>query len=231
MRKVTIIISFAIIAIAGITLNSCEKSSTEGVAPVTKNSNPSSIINQKYFEALPHALAAFKEKQIENGNLKSGAVFIPAFVTSDGFGFIKDFVGGFDPDCGCFIITSGEFAFFSTELDGNDFYRLNPDGTVSVHISSNNALAEYANFGTGKNASGDGAKMSMDYTGTWVVETFEWDGVTYTFQFIDTSDSRNTMLWNGTGKVQFDGMGQNYNLGVHLAETPGSQTNAWLRLN
>lgn len=229
MRKVTIIMSIAIIAIASITLNSCEKSSTENLAPVGNSSNISSISNQKYMEALPHALAAFMEKQSENGNLKSGAVFIPAFVTGDGFGMGRDIVIDFSQGLPMFI--SGELAFFNTELDGDDFYRLNPDGTVSVHIASNAARATYFNLGTMKIAEGVGAKMSMNYTGTLVVETFEWDGVTYTFQFIKTDDSRNAILWNGTGKVQFDGIGRSYNLGVHLTANPGSQANASLRLN
>ena len=229
MRNARMIMSLAIIAIAGITLNSCEKSSTEPVAPANNSLKRSSIYNQKYFEALPHALAAFKQKQSENGNLKSGAVFIPAFVTYDGFGIAQNLT--IEIVDGWFTITSGEIAFFFTDLDGNDFYRLNPDGTVSVHISSNNAYADYANFGTGKYASGNGAKMSMDYTGALVVETYEWDGVTYTYQFIDTNDSRNAILWNGTGKVQVDGTGPKYNVGAHLAANPGSQANSWIHLN
>jgi hypothetical protein len=32
---------------------------------------------------------------------------------------------------------------FTAELSGSDFYRVNNDGTVSVHVNSNTARADY----------------------------------------------------------------------------------------
>jgi len=230
MKKVSIILSLAIIAIAGITLNSCEKSATEPVAPVNDNSTRLNIISQIKSGVFQHVLGAYMQDQQEKGNLKSGAEFIPAFYTNDGFGLIKDFVGGFDPDCGCFIITSGEIAFFNTELDKNDFYRLNPDGSVSVHISSNSADAFYGDFAAGTYAFGNGCNMTMNYTGTWVIVTYEWEGETYTYQFVDTSNNPSAVVWHGAGKVQFDGTGPKHNLVAQLTANPG-WTNVNIQLN
>jgi len=230
MKKVSIILSLAIIAIAGITLNSCEKSTTESVGQANDNSTLSNINSKKYFEALPHAYAAFMQDQQENGTLKTGAEFIPAIVSSDFFGFIKDAVISFDPDCGCFVFTSGEFVFFNTELDGDDFYRLNPDGTVSVHINSKTASVFYSDIVAGTYAFGEGCNMSMNYTGALVTETYEWDGETYTYQFVDKYSNPSAAAWNGTGKVQFDGVGSKHNLVAHLTANPG-WTNVNMQLN
>lgn len=225
-------ISLVIIAIAGIMLNSCKKSATEPFVPANDNSAQSTPSSQINSEVLQHAIAAYMQDQQEKGNLKSGAEFIPAFFTTDGFGFIKDADGYFDPDCGCFIITSGELAFFVTDLDENDFYRLNPDSTVSVHINSNNGIGMYANFGENTQAFGDGFNMTMDYRGGWVVETFEFGGVTYTFNFVDYFSGPSATVWHGAGKVQFDGTGPEHNLVGHLSASPGwKKVNLQLQLN
>jgi len=226
MKKVRIIMSLAIIAIAGIMLNSCQKSTTDSVTPANDNSNTSGILSQIKSGVFQRALGAYMQDQQEKGNLKTGAEFIPVFTTNEGFGFIKDFVGGFDPVCGCFTITSGELAFISTELGENDFYRLNPDSTVSVHINSNDGSAVYFNIGDNTVAFGEGFNTTMNYTGNWVIETYEWDGVTYTYQFIDKYNNPSAVSMHATGKVQFDGTGPKHNLVCHMTANPG-----WTNLN
>ena len=120
--------------------------------------------------------------------------------------------------------------FFSTELDEDDFYRLNPDGSVSVHINSKNADAFYANIGEGTVAFGCGCNMTMNYSGAWVILTFEFDGVTYTFQFVDAGSNPSAVIWHGAGKVQFSGTGPKHNLVAHLTASQG-WTNVNLQLN
>jgi hypothetical protein len=230
MKKVSIILSIAIISIAGITLNSCQKSTTDSVAPANDNSNRSNFLSQINNGVLQHVLGTYMQDQQEKGNLKSGAEFIPAFFTNDGFGFIKNFVGGFDPVCGCFIITSGEISFFNTALDENDFYRLNPDGSVSVHISSNTASAFYGDIAAGTYAFGENCNMTMNYTGTWTIVTYEYEGETYTYQFVDNSSNPSAVVWHGAGKVQFDGTGPKHNLVGHLTADPG-WTNVNIQIN
>ena len=230
MKQVRIILSLAIIAIAGITLNSCEKSTTEPVGQANDNSNTSGILSQTKSGVLQHALEAYLQDQHEKGNLKSGAEFIPAFFTNGGFGFFKNIEFYFDEVCGCFFVTSGEIAFFSTELDENDFYRLNPDGSVSVHITSNNADAFYGDIAAGAYAFGGGCNMTMNYTGNWVIVTYEWEGETYSYQFVDTYGSPSAVVWHGAGKVQYDGTGPKHNLVAHLTANPG-WTNVVYQLN
>ena len=219
MKKVRIILSIAIIAIVGITLNSCQKSETDSEM-LTDDKSPQSITLSKYnSEVIQHALAAYMQDQQEKGNLKSGAQFIPAFWTPDGFGLGEDWV--FDEN---WNLIGGEIAFFTTELDEDDFYRLNPDSTISVHINSNTAYAEYYKFNpdlTYDYAWGQNANMTMNYTGGWVIFTFEWEGVTYTFQFVDIGSEPNATVWHGAGKVQFDGIGPKHNLMAHLTASQG----------
>jgi len=232
MKKVRIIMSIAIIAMAGITLNSCDKSSTEPVAPATDNQAQSNILSQYNGEVLQHALAAYLQVQHENGNLKSGAEFIPAFFTNSLFGFFVDFEFYWDADCGCFYITSGEVAIFDTELDEDDFYRLNPDSTVSVHINSKTANAFYGNIAENTYAFGNNCNMTMNYTGDWVIVTYEWEGETYTYQFVDMNSNPSAVVWHGAGKVQFDGTGPKHNLVAHLTANPGwTNVNRWLNIN
>jgi hypothetical protein len=219
MKKVRIFVSIAIIAMAGITLNSCQKSESDLEPSAVDNqpqSNEHSRINN---EVVKHAITAYMKDQQEKGNLKSGAQFIPAFFTSDGFGLGVDIV--VDEN---FNFIGGEIAFFSTELDEDDFYRLNPDSTVSVHINSNTAAAQYIKFYpdfTSDLAWGENAHLTMNYTGAWLIFTFEFEGVTYTFQFVDAGSEPNAVVWHGAGKVQFDGTGPKHNLLARLIANQG----------
>lgn len=216
MKKVSIFLSLAIIAIAGITLNSCQKSETDSVAPANDNSYRSNTSSQISSEVIQHAFAVYMQDQQEKGNLKSGAEFVPAFVTSDGFGVGDNIV--YDENWNW---VDGDLAFFYTELDENDFYRINPDGTYSIHISSTNANATYIDLSDWSEAYGSGCNMTMNYTGALVTISFEWDGVTYTFTFIDAGSEPNAVVWHGAGKVQFDGIGPKHNLMAHLTASQG----------
>ena len=230
MRKVRIIMSIAIIAMAGITLNSCQKSESDLEPSAIDNQSQSNIDSRINNEVVKHAIAAYMQDQQAKGNLKSGAQFIPAFFTSDGFGIGEDIV--FDEN---WNFIGGEIAFFFTELDEDDFYRLNPDSTVSVHINSKTAYTDYVKFYpdfTSDYAWGQNAHITMNYTGEWLVFTFEWDGVTYTFQFVDAGSEPNAVVWHGAGKVQFNGTGPKHNLLAHLTANQGwSNVNYYVNIN
>jgi len=229
MRKVAIIMSIAIISIASITLISCEKSSTEPVAPTSDNSNQAKFLTQSKNVAFQHALAAYaKTTQSENGNLKSGAEFIVPFFDGELFGVGKSIK--YDEN---YNIISGELAFFFAPYGKNDFYRQNPDGTVSVQLASSTGDAFYQNFNNGYfNASGENFNIRMKYTGTVIEESFEWDGVIYTFKFIDTQNNPNAIIWNATGKVQVDGTGPMHSLLAHVTYQPDMKDkNVFLKYN
>jgi hypothetical protein len=231
MKKVRIIMSLAIIAAAGITLNSCQKSATDSET-LTDDNSPQSVTLSKYNkEAMEHAIAAYVQSQQEKGLLKSGAEFIQPFFTSDGFGIGQDIQ--FEIIDGWWYIVGGEIGFFSSDLDANDFYRENPDGTVSVHINSNTALGDYFNFNPGGGyAWGENGHLSMKYTGPVVTFTYEWEGVTYTYTFIDIYSNPNAVVMHGSGKVQYDGTGPKHNLVVHLSADPGwENVNTYININ
>lgn len=232
MKKVSIFMSIAIIAIAAITINSCQKSTSDAVSPANDHSGQSNSTSKMNVDVLKYAITSYMKVQQDRGNLKSGAEFIPAFYTNDGFGIGIGIEISYDPGCDCFVATAGELAFFNTDLDDNDFYRLNPDSSVTVHITSTDAFGTYINIGEGTMAWGGGCNMTMNYSGAWVIITFEFDGVVYTFQFVDGGSNPSAVVWHGAGKVQFNGEGQKHNLVAHLTANQGwTKTNFQININ
>ncbi len=184
----------------------CEKSE---IKPAEKSSFFSSAENRELVK-----------KSMDNyfhlnySNTARGARFIAPFFSGEGFGVI-DF-------------STGELAGFSSDYDKTDFYRENNDGTVSVHLNSNKALAEYINFNTGAYLSGSPANFSLNYTGT-VVEIEIAPGIV--FKFIDTSESPKAMSVSGVGWVQEDtGSGTAKKLSMKVTQTPSGQVNAQFTL-
>ncbi len=217
MRKLSKL-SLALI-IPGIMISSCQKTELDpdlgtssknetGVIPKLKGTNNSVL------------LTGIKQYAVENFT-ERGANFIPPFVTSDGFGIAKDVVIDYSQPFPIFI--SGELVFFSTTLDANDFYRHNPNGTVSIHITSNTARAELGNLTTGEYFySGLNSNMSMNYTGALVEYIFQDpDGDPVTFNFVDMNQNPNAAVWTGVGKVQKDGIGPKRLLRSNLVANPG----------
>ena len=140
-------------------------------------------------------------KTYQEQNQMRGAQFIPAYVSSEGFGIFKDLVVDFSTFPFTFI--SGEGAFFSiNSLGPNEFYRLNPDSTVSVHRSSNTASADYVNFGTGVEYTGNRCSMGANYTGP--VSSFEVPFPPYIFYFINMGET-NAFSFRGAGTVRLNG--------------------------
>ena len=196
MRK--IISAGLLLVIASFIFTACEKAD---VKPPEKESFLSSAANRALVK---NKLDTYFESKY--GTAARGQRFITPFFTNDGFG-ILDF-------------TNGGFAGFSTELDDNDFYRENNDGTVSVHISSNNALAEYIDFNTGAYLFGEGANFTVNYTGV-VIEIPIGPG--QVFKFIDFSDSRQAVTAHGVGWVDEDGTSGSKKLSMKVTDTPSGQ--------
>lgn len=117
-----------------------------------------------------------------------------------------------------------ESAGFSAELDKGDFYRENNDGTVSVHVSSNNAEASYTEDlfdPTSLSLSGTGAQFSANYTGK-VVEIPIPGGV---IRFIDLETVERAVSIRGNGWVQDEG-GNVYKLSLAIGQTPSGNRRA-----
>lgn len=113
------------------------------------------------------------------------------------------------PEYGFFcFISGGEFAFFDGSYGKGDFWRQNPDGTVSVKLTTNQANAAYFNFGTLEYYFGTG-NMNTKFTGT--IEEFcyvdEYTGEEYCFTFLSEDPSNNAWVVHGNASVTLDGAG------------------------
>jgi hypothetical protein len=187
---------------------SCKKSANENYIAETvtkKQGIRNLLLNTDIKASLQKALKEHAIKLTGDGDPNTmRASFVTPFLTSDGFGIINP---------------SEQLAFFSAEMGEKDFYRQNPDGTVSVHITSKNALAEYFDFVSNEYASGNSAQMSMIYTGK-VIEIDLGGG--FIIKIIDyLSANPNAVVWNGSGKVQFNSEGPSSTLKAHLTANPG----------
>ena len=225
MKKITKI-SFLILTTC-LFLTACQEESEEPAAATAVNTSFfSSFENRKAFTE------SFKENFLENTNAKgvvsnaksSGAHFIAPFFSSAGEGVID-----FNWDTGDF-----QMAFFSGELSESDFYRENPDGTVTVHVNMNSAFAEYikGNFFTGPSAGdiylyGNNAHYSATYTGPVVEQKFyDEDGnLIFSWKYIDTyTNTVRGYNIKGNGKVGENGVAPLKNLSMKVVQTSSGQS-------
>jgi hypothetical protein len=202
MRK--IINHSFLLLMAGFIFTACQKSGIETQEQTSffsfeENRNKVSDAIKNYFSQ-------------NNSNARgssNGGQFIVPFFTGESQG-----VGKFD-----FNTFSLELASFTAELKGSDFYRKNPDGTVTVHVNSNAALAEYfANLFDPEALylSGNRGHLEVTYTGE-VVELFPG------FSIIDTQNPGRAYSFHGNGKVGENGTAPWKNLIARGVITPSGQ--------
>ena len=149
----------------------------------------------------------------------NGTHFIAPFVSSEGNGI-------FDFDFSTFTL---RVAYFTAELNGSDYYRENPDGTVSVHVNSNRALAEYAANAFDPTALylfGTNAHFSASYTGPVVEDSYyDWDGNLVTYKYIAYWDNPGRVAnFEGNGKVGVNGVAPFKDLSMKVLLTPDGQS-------
>jgi hypothetical protein len=126
-------------------------------------------------------------------------------VSNLGFGFgIVDFV-------------TGENAFFFGNFGPGDFLRMNPDGTYSVKLNTNQADAFHIDFTTGGFYTGTG-HMNYNFSGT---ELFFIPEVAVFL--IDDPSLRATVI-KGHATVTLDGLGGDpHTLHLNYISNPGGQ--------
>lgn len=197
---------------------SCQKS---GISLETKTTFLSSAANRVAFA---NSLTAHFSQNTDalsrtSGVNSNGAHFIAPFFSSEGTGI-------FDFDFSTFTL---RVAYFTAELNGSDFYRENPDGTVSVHINSNTALAEYAANAFDPNALylyGTKAHFSANYTGPVVEDAFYDDegNLIFSYKYIDYyTNPGKAVSFEGNGKVGVNGVAPLNDLSLKIVLTPGEQ--------
>ena len=192
---------------------SCQKSSVE---PTKRNNIFSSATNRV---AIAKGLKSyFEQNNTMSRGSSNGAKFIVPIVSGEGVG-----IGNFD-----FTNFTLELANFSTELSSNDFYRENPDGTISVHVNSNNALAEYYKNlfdPTAMYLFGNNAHFDVNYTGMLVEIPIydEENNLLFVIKFIDFGESGRAVSMHGNGKVGAEGVAPWKNLSLKIVSTPSGQ--------
>ncbi|HNQ82011.1 MAG TPA: hypothetical protein PLW31_12780 [Bacteroidales bacterium] len=210
--------AFLIVLLSGLFIVSCQKpadvTSNPAASGIEKTGNP--FVTPEARQALVNTLREVAQEQ----EAIRGAHFLPAFYTDWGFGFLDD--------------DMVRLASFSTVIDENDFFRENPDGTVTVHIQSETAFSELFNYSTYDYYFGSNGHMVMNYTGpVMMIPIFDNNGNFLGFIYLVQPDNSSpASVWHGNGPVQLWGMGQEYNLVAKLIANAGwKKVNKSIKLN
>ena len=227
--KTTFLKAAAVLVLSATIFTSCEKNESEPTTPSGERK-----MTMKEVTSHPQFIQAYKqmEASFRAKNPDARVEFIAPWFTNQGFALSQNLVFDFSgpwPE-----IVSGQFAGFSAELDGNDYYRVNNDGTVSVKVTSNQAMAEHYDIASGVSLISESAHMTMNYTGPVVSFdiTDEFGNVIFTIRFIDMSASPKAVSMHGNGQVQENGTGATQNLVGQWVCNPGwTQANIGFNLN
>jgi hypothetical protein len=206
MKK--IIISGLVFSIFCLVLTSCKKSDVEPV----KEATPPSFLT-KYKVAIENVQAKFEQQASFNGGIpgsSNGVEFITPFFTTESWGIFS-----FSPVNGLTFLT------FSAELGDNDFYRVNNDGTIAVHVNSNTAVADYISGLFTPNEvylTGNRAHFDVNYSGAVVEDPFN-PGFYYVDPFVALDRA---ISIHGNARIRnADGTGPWQNLTMKWSFTPG----------
>jgi hypothetical protein len=192
MKKFSVLF---LILLTGLVINSCNKPATHQDDQVARTDGQ--LSDPVYRQAL---MAAFTDIAAQNQATRE-AEFLPVFFTQQAF-FVLD-------------ETMTKMAVFSTDLDGNDFLRENPDGTYSVHITSNTATNELYDYSTFDYYVGYNGNMVMNYSGPAdLMGIYDMEGnlLGYIYNIIYPNNVSPATVWHGHGPVQLWGMGPELNL-------------------
>lgn len=210
------------IIICSLSFSSCEKESLKGeeVEPIYAGSKTLLDILQdpESFQQLKAALPSVEVSEItEDGASSRNANFITPLINNDGLILFDE---------------EGNFSFFGiNEFDEGDFWRENPDGTISVHINSDDAFAFYS--GEEGSFEGEQAKLIMNYTGTYTeIEIVLPPPLPpVVIRIIDTTtDPQNAYQFKGQGAVNSSEDDTERNLKAQFVRTPSGQRNGFIKL-
>lgn len=197
-----------VLGIVCLLLTSCKKSE---VPPVMEASPPSFVT--KYRVAIENVQAKYEQLATFNAGIpgsSNGVEFITPFFTSESWGIFS-----FNPASGLTFLT------FTAELSGSDFYRVNNDGTISVHVNSNTAVADYISGLFTPNEvylTGNRAHFDVNYSGAVVEDPFN-PGFYYVDPFVALGSA---ISIHGNARIRnADGTGPWQNLTMKWSFTPG----------
>ena len=185
---------------------SCSEDEAIGT-PDIDTANLSSSVN-KDKKSLAKQLDVQKYQRVakimEANNLGKGAYFIEPTEASYRLGLAKNVVADWSTFPPIFI--SGEFAQFEGIYGKGDFWRQNPDGTVSVKLTTNQAFADYFNIETGEYYAGIGnMNTKFTYTSEEYCYVDEETGEEYCFTFLFEDPNNNAQVIHGNANLTLDG--------------------------
>ena len=207
--KTNFIKNVLLIVLTAVIFTSCENSETTMAPSQTKKK-----LSLKEIVSNPQFIKVYKqteEKFNKSNELNriTGAQFVFPFFTSSGFGLgqnvvVEPWCDPSDPSFCIYQVVSGQFAFFDTQLGPKDFFRQNPDGTVTVHINSKIGNASHYDIVPDVEHTGTNAKLNMTYTGA--VGSFSYEdwvtGELITIYYIDMFNTPSALSFHGNGKVR-----------------------------
>lgn len=172
-----------------------------------------------------------------NGNDGQGSIFLEPTINGFGVYIEKDLVWEPVEIAPGFFLNfpvSGQIAILDADFGANDFWRQNPDGSLSVHLVSNQANAFIYDYGTGEYYQGTG-HMNTKFTGT--VEDYCYDpcipdpcGFEICVTQLYPDPSINAQVGNGHAKV-FDSQGGSHQLRMSYVQNPGGGGHVKLTLD
>lgn len=187
---------------------SCSEDEAIGTPDIDTANLSSSVSKDKI--ALKNQVDVQKYQRIAKimaaNNLGQGAYFIEPTEAGYRLGLAKNVVMVFDPPFFTFI--SGEFAEFAGSYGKGDFWRQNPDGTVSVKLTTNQALASYFNIETGEYYAGTGnMNTKFTYTSEEYCYVDEVTGEEFCETFLFEDPNNNAWVIHGNANLTLDGAG------------------------
>ena len=172
-----------------------------------------------------------------NENNGQGSIFLEPTVSGYGVFIEKDLVFELvELFPGFFInfVVGGQIASIDADFGANDFWRQNPNGSVSVKLNSNQAYASVYDFGTGEYYEGIGT-LNTKFTGA--VEEFCYDpcipdpcGFEWCVTNLTPDPNINAQVGNGVANVT-DSQGGSHQLRISLVQNPGGKGHLEFTLN
>jgi len=172
-----------------------------------------------------------------NGNNGQGSIFLEPTTYGYGVFIEKDLVFELvELFPGFFInfVVGGQIAFFDAAFGPNDFWRQNPNGSLSVKLNSNQAYAGVYDFGTGEYYEGTG-HLNTKFTGS--VEEFCYDpcipdpcGFEWCVTNLTPDPNINAHVGNGVANV-IDSQGGSHQLRILFVKNPGGKGHLEFTLN
>lgn len=174
-----------------------------------------------------------------NENNGQGAIFLEPTLYGYGVGLSKDLVWEsveFFPGFFINFPVSGQIASIDAEFGANDFWRENPDGSLSVKLNSNQAHAGVYDYGTGEYYEGTGT-LNTKFTGA--VEEYCYDPcipepcdppLLWCMTNLTPDPNSNAHLGNGQAKVT-NSQGDSKKLMLKYVQNPGGKGHMEFTLN